>query len=759
MNRLIGTLLAVGAMTAGLVAVAPASAATTNTDCSGLQAALNASSPGDTIVLNANQTCSAMSFTLPSHQITLTGAGNDVFDGNNGGSPILSGTDVAATTISNLLFKNSNATTNGAAIQINGNSSPTIASDQFYANNSNGSSGGAVYIATNSASTGFVTVQNSAFGSAAAGQGNTTGSNNCCTIQGGGLYVSTAKPLSITGNSFIDNAAQDGGGVGYDQAGQPANISMTGNTFTGNTATAPGCCSNEGGAFVDFDNSSSGPGGTATFASNNITNNQARSTGGGIYFNGCGQSVNLTVSNNAFGNNTAQYDGGGLILFGCSDPNTTWTLTGNTFGGNHLVTATNSSAEGAGAALFADDDISTTQRNNVFDSNTITAPTSPTTGFLAGAGEWMSGVALSSTNDRFTNNSTSQTTSGQPAEGIGAGAQAGCGSSNTPSTDPYTFTNAVFAGNSTPGPAAGAGLYVGGCTENVGLSLLDSTIAGNNAASGSALFGDGGDTLTSANSIISSGSGTTDFAGFGGLNIASTEVCEGTGTATGPGNICADPKLAAPGPGSANVHQTAASPTIDRGSNALVPPGLTTDFEGKPRIVAGRSGGAAIVDMGADEAPAGTAPAGPSTTPVTTTVGTRPPVTGPVTPRVFALGSFTFSNGTVKINRKTGVGFIVVSCHAAVGDVCIFNGALYINQVTTASTAAKKKAKTHRVKIGTVSGTVPGGKTGRLRVKLNKKGLALLKQKHSMTVTFVGSMRHRGPGVRPIRRHVKLKLG
>jgi predicted outer membrane repeat protein len=51
-----------------------------------------------------------------------------------------------------------------------------------------------------------------------------------------------------------------------------------------------------------------------------------------------------------------------------------------------------------------------------------------------------------------------------------------------------------------------------------------------------------------------------------------------------------------------NVHLLAASPCIDTGENAFVPPGMTLDLDGHARIFRGLPGpGAAIVDMGAFE--------------------------------------------------------------------------------------------------------------------------------------------------------------
>jgi predicted outer membrane repeat protein len=748
---LIAALVAAGAMTVGLVAAGPASAATLPANCSNLQATMNGSSPGDTIILDAGSVCfngdpsnSGNSYNLPSHPITLQGGGSGAtFDGNGCNCPILTGSDVGNTVINNLTFQNSAANGSGAAINITGNSSPTLDTLRFFGNSTDESAGGAVYISTSPNSTGTVRVNNSTFGSSAPGTGNTTVVGSCCSDVGGGLYINTPKPVILTNSGFTGNTAEDGGGFFYDESGPP-NLTVSGNSFANNRAVGD---NNGGGAFASSEAGNNGIG-TFTFGSNTFSGNQSDVDGGAIYIpTSCSQQNNITLSGNAFSGNQANFRGGGLALEACNGDNNHWTLNGNTFSGNRVAEQSSDSAVGGGAYLAGSHDISLTQNANVFDSNSITSATSPTSGFVAGGGEWLQGMALSSTGDRFTNNSLPKTGPGNPAIGSGIGAEAGCSGNQT--TDPLTFVNGVIAGNSTPGPAEGAGLYVGGCNENVGLSLLDSTIAGNAASGGASLFGDAGDTLTANNSIIRGGVGSSDVNGFISLTASSSDACLNGGALVGSGNICADPKLVAPGPGSANVHQTAASPTIDAGSNALVPPGLTTDFEGKPRIVAGHAGGAAIVDMGADEAPAGTVPA----------AVTKPAVTTPLTPRVFALGTFTFSNKAVKINRKTGVGFIVVFCHESVGDVCAFSGGLYINQATTASTAAKKKAKTHRVKIGTVSGTVPGGKSGRLRVKLNKKGLALLKQKGSLTVTYIGTMRHRGPGVRHIRRHVKLKLG
>src|SRR6185437_11992357 len=50
-----------------------------------------------------------------------------------------------------------------------------------------------------------------------------------------------------------------------------------------------------------------------------------------------------------------------------------------------------------------------------------------------------------------------------------------------------------------------------------------------------------------------------------------------------------------------DFHESAASPTTDAGSNALLPPGVTTDADGDARVVDGNGDGSSVVDMGADE--------------------------------------------------------------------------------------------------------------------------------------------------------------
>jgi hypothetical protein len=158
------------------------------------------------------------------------------------------------------------------------------------------------------------------------------------------------------------------------------------------------------------------------------------------------------------------------------------------------------------------------------------------------------------------------------------------------------------------------------------VALCDATVAGNTVgagASGPALAGSGADSLSLTNSIVygngsNPGSEISGFVfpapstnpctGAGGGRpdaVSFSDVCAGAGPMSGPGNICLTPLLMSPAAG--NVHETAMSPTIDLGSNALVPPVLTTDYEGQARITDGNGDTVAVVDMGADERPVTTA--------------------------------------------------------------------------------------------------------------------------------------------------------
>jgi hypothetical protein len=93
--------------------------------------------------------------------------------------------------------------------------------------------------------------------------------------------------------------------------------------------------------------------------------------------------------------------------------------------------------------------------------------------------------------------------------------------------------------------------------------------------------------LTVRNSIIW---GNSEGSIQGGASVAYSDV---EGGWSGGGNIDADPLFVQPG--TDNVRLSAGSPCVNAGDNGSVPPDITTDIDGNPRIIGG------VVDMGAYE--------------------------------------------------------------------------------------------------------------------------------------------------------------
>ena len=299
-------------------------------------------------------------------------------------------------------------------------------------------------------------------------------------------------------------------------------------------------------------------------------------------------------------------------------------LEGNIFEGNTLEAAgTAGEVEVTGGGLqfvgAKKQPTPVSQSGNVFDSNGIVAKESAE-GNYGGGGEWLQDASLSSVGDRFSRNMIAGTSSHEESAWSWG---AGLGIDNfdldcSAALPESTLEDVVVTGNAI-GPGytealGGGGIYVG-CTH---LRVLDSTFTLNTAPAGAGIEGESNDQLELANSIVAEDSGGNEIAGFnkpaaGGSLIATySDVCSYAGSSEpvpGTGNICANPLLADNGePVSFDVHETASSPTIDAGSNALVPDGLTTDFYGTPRILAGYASCSqsfpAVVDMGAAEPPA-----------------------------------------------------------------------------------------------------------------------------------------------------------
>jgi predicted outer membrane repeat protein len=462
-------LLTIALLTVPTAAAAPQRQAAST--CADLQSQLNASAPGGTVTVSG--TVSGCSLALPSHAVTLVGdgGGDDGFDGNAGGLPVLSGTNVGTTTISQLFFRNASITGSGAAIAISGQASPTIDHSVFTGNSAT-SLGGAVYI------------------SQAAG--------------------SPSSPVTLTNDTFggvMSNSAASGGGANLILS---TSAVLTGNLFSGNLAST---------------------------------------RGGGLNISWCPQCPGVAAS---------------------------VTQTGNVFDSNQVNGGQSTVGGGGGEAVNSPGNIAVGSRNDRFVSNSVTG----------GLNLWGGGV--------YIGNSI------------------------------FRGLNLAVAGNSSSGN--GGGIYAGVVTST--LALCDATVAGNTVgagASGPALAGSAFDTLSLTNSIVY-GNGPSPGSEVSGFTFPapSTNPCTGTGAGRpdavtysdvcagavpmpGPGNVCVAPLLVNPVAGVGDVHETALSPTIDLGSNALVPAVLTTDYEGDARISDGNGDSSSVVDMGADERPVTTA--------------------------------------------------------------------------------------------------------------------------------------------------------
>ncbi len=513
--------------------------------------------------------------------------------------------------------------------------------------------------------------------------------------------TTATQPTVITGNTFSGNQASGGAAIAV--LSSPVPLTVSGNTFIGNSSSISG-----GGALDVADV----PGGTSAVQ---ITGNTFGGPGAGA-------------------GNTTQGEGGAAYLQLAHGR--TLTLSSNTFQGNKITgahTAT-ASVEREGGALFlapafGDTAYPVTQSHNAFTGNVIdetqVAPAPKL--FAGGAGEWILGLTVSSTGDSFVGNRVAAG-DGAPPEGGAVGAFALAAQAPAPAL-PGAFVGSddLFSGNSTAAGGWGGAIYVGGpppnCTGTClpsSLTLDDATVVGNSIAGtggeGGAIWGSPNDHLTLNNSIVFGNPPHPELFGFSAatLAIASSDACLETGGPTiplGVGNVCADPKL---GPGGV---ETAVSPTLDAGSNARVPAGLTTDLGGNPRIVANRptcaGHGPAIVDMGAYEFTGLGAPP------------LCPPPLDESNPLVaIRAGPLTDSRGTVAVRLTCPTG----------QSYCDGTAELDTVQQFAAIDAGKPKPARHSLVLGNGHFHVGGGRSALPKIKLLTKALGKLGKRTSIRV-------------------------
>jgi hypothetical protein len=615
----------------------PQAASAATVHCAGLQDALNTATSGEVITLD--ETCHNTHFSLPTVPITLQAAApGDGFDGSAMNDAILTGSNVGETTIKGLTFKNANA----SAILITAASAPHLI-DNVFESNSHATDGGAVSI-TPTPTTGTIVVQGNQFGTGPM-TGNTSGND------GGGLWlVANRIPAVVSGNRFVGNkttSGEFGGGAAVVSEGAGATLTFSDNVFNGNSVSGLG---------------------------------------------GAGLSINLQT-------------------------NAPLVLTGNQFVENVMNANGTDRRHGAGLSVANNNPTSApvTQANNLFEGNRITTALGGDTG---GAGEWIAGSPVTSTGDRFISNTIEMV----DGEGAGVGVE-GQSDGSTFFPGELHATNLVANGNRLAEGGSGAGIYAGrldicpvvDCPSV--LELNDSTVAANcvDTASDSTapgIAGSGLDKLTLRNSIVYNAQPTLpcpspafvpDVAGFTAANtsISFTDLCAGLhgtgGPVAGAGNICANPLLVDPHFG--GFHEVPTSPTIDKGSNALVPAGLTVDLDGQPRISDG------VVDMGADEFQGA-------------------PVADTVKPR------FSILRQTLRADSKGRVKFKLrcVEQTRCIGTVTLTTAKPVI--------ARKKTPKARRLKLASKRFNIAGGsKTRTITLKLSKKARKLLARKHSLKVT------------------------
>lgn len=456
--------------------------------------------------------------------------------------------------------------------------------------------------------------------------------------------ATATQPTVITGNTFSNNQADGGGAVAVLQSAVPLTISN--NRFTNNRAQVLG-----GGA-LSIDNADPGSGPVQ------ITGNTFGGPGGA-------------------GNTSAATGGAASIQLRRSQR---LTLSSNTFQGNRITgahTATINDLRLGGAlymtTAFSDTPYPVAQSHNSFIDNVVDETQATATPLITagGAGEWITGLTVSSLADKFIGNRVA-VNDGLPPEGGALGVFASAPAAPAPA-EPGVFTGSddLFSGNSTAAKGWGGGLYVGGtptlCTGTCppsSLTLDDSTLVGNSVdagpgSEGGAIWGSAKDKLAISNSIVFGNKPKPELFGFGSSatsTVSYSDACSEPGGLKVPGvvgyNICADPKLDASG------KETFGSPTIDRGLNLIIPKGLTTDLAGNPRIQRKirRCGGPqppAVVDMGAYEFPTLLPPCPhPPPFSITIAVGKLRLKNGSVKVRLTCVGAKSFCDGTLELGTR-----------------------------------------------------------------------------------------------------------
>jgi hypothetical protein len=423
------------------------------------------------------------------------------------------------------------------------------------------------------------------------------------TGNGGAIEVTGQSGLIIRRSTFLNNSATGKGGAVYVapdtelSAGNLFGVVIDGSTFGSQSNPAEGNSAAAGGALAV---ATAGQGATSSYHDNFFYNNVASDNGGAFSWElppGDTSGESFSVFNNTvIGNRASGSGGGGYVVQHGSMGVSNELYQGNSIDPN---AGAPSVFDHFGGGLYIKHSGFSNQSNNRFRSNEIKASQGGED--LGGGGLAMVGggglLFVNSQLSRFESNTLPAAPTGFSSEGGGLFVEASGAAW-------YSFLDS-FAGNTIGAGGEGGGIYVGAVIPtNTQLELGEVTVAGNSVGAGGAgagIAGDADDKLIMRNSIVFNGPG--DITGFSTFDIQYSDACHPNPAFGAAGNICADPKLV----GGSDVHQTAQSPTIDKGNDPLSnaeggerPP---TDYEGDPRPTDG-DGDGHTVDMGADESPA-----------------------------------------------------------------------------------------------------------------------------------------------------------
>lgn len=600
------------------LAASPAAADPTTFNCTdnavndvGLQTDLTAATSGETIVIDG---LCAGSFTLPSNTpLTLEGATGTTsgFDGQGvqQTDSLLSGTSLDDVTLQDLTFENAvtsavadDPSTLELAVE---NGALTLSGDTFTNNVDNADDEPPVYIESDYGDSGCTTqdnsvvVENSTFSDNRLDQSGSLPGPDGPAFPGGGAGLELLAwcefdPVTLTGNTFKDNIVDStdaeapavGGGLSIigitpDASDALIPVTQSGNVFDGNSIEAA-------------------PGDQYDFWG-----------GGGEWAQGADlQSENDSFTNNVLPGSDSDYgsNGAGLaVQGGCSSALAT--LNQDVVDDNTIAMETADSPEssyGAGIEFYGE-----SSYDYLLYLLETDAPDADAAfydllyadfmcGYESGSPALPASGVLGTFNPPDAVNAPAQL-GGAPAGGIDAAQQlfAAPADAGDLTLDDSTVTdNAVTDGGTPAASDSGATAGIAGDYDDT--LELDNTIAYGDVGGTETSGFTGDESLATKDPPIAADPITANNSDFCDPNNPSSPLAPGN-------NICADPLLVDDSYSSStttpDVHETSSSPTIDAGSNDLVASGLTADFYGVGREVAGHTCpvGAGTVDIGAAE--------------------------------------------------------------------------------------------------------------------------------------------------------------